>query len=191
MSDYVIRPLNQTTWNDFEALARKHNGVWNGCWCTFFHAKQADQEKSWEGNRLYKKQLVEQGEAHAALVFLDDSAIGWCQYGSPQELPNISHRRQLESFGEALPDYRITCFFVDRDHRRKKVAATALRGALDLIAQSGGGVVEAYPYDVADKKATPSSLFNGTRQLFEQAGFEYIRPKGKHHCLMRKIVHSE
>ncbi len=38
-----------------------------------------------------------------------------------------------------LPDYRITCFFVDRDHRRNGVAGVALRGALELIAQGGGG----------------------------------------------------
>jgi GNAT superfamily N-acetyltransferase len=45
------------------------------------------------------------------------------------------------------PDYRLTCFFVDRDYRRAGVAAAALQGALDLIAQAGGGVVEAYPRD--------------------------------------------
>jgi hypothetical protein len=56
-----------------------------------------------------------------------------------------------------LPDYRITCFFVDRRYRRKGVAAVALRGALDLIAQSGGGVVEAYPQDTESKKISASS----------------------------------
>ena len=56
-------------------------------------------------------------------------AIGWCQY-----------------------DYRLTCIFVDRNHRHEGVAAIAVHGSLDLIAQAGGGVVEAYPQDTAGKK---------------------------------------
>jgi hypothetical protein len=30
-----------------------------------------------------------------------------------------------------------------------------------------------------------SALYNGTRTIFEQAGFTYIRPKGTKNCLMR------
>jgi hypothetical protein len=77
---------------------------------------------------------------------------------------------------------------VDRDYRRAGVAAVALRGALDLIAQAGGGVVEAFPYDIQGKKVSASFLYNGTRSLFEQAGFVYERPKGKNHCVMRTTV---
>jgi hypothetical protein len=48
------------------------------------------------------------------------------------------------------------------------VAAVALDGALDLIAQAGGGVVEAYPQDMQGKKTSASFLYNGTRSLFEK-----------------------
>jgi hypothetical protein len=33
-----------------------------------------------------------------------------------------------------------------------------------------------------------SFLYNGTRSLFEQAGFSFDRPKGKYHCVMSKTV---
>ena len=78
--------------------------------------------------------------------------------------------------------------FVDKGHRRKGVAAAALHGALDLISQAGGGVVEAYPQDKQGQKISASFPYNGTRNLFEQAGFEYQRPKGKNHCVMQLIV---
>ena len=78
--------------------------------------------------------------------------------------------------------------FVDKGHRRKGVAAAALHGALDLISQAGGGVVEAYPQDKQGQKISASFPYNGTRNLFEQAGFEYQRPKGKNHCVMRLTV---
>jgi hypothetical protein len=66
---------------------------------------------------------------------------------------------------------------------------SASTGALDLIAQAGGGVVEAYPQDMQGKKTSASFLYNGTRSLFGKgAGFDYERPKGKGHCVMRKVV---
>jgi GNAT superfamily N-acetyltransferase len=120
------------------------------------------------GNRAYKKRLVRDGKAHAALVFDGDVAVGWCEYGSPDELPGIYHRKEYEAGLESLPDYSLTCFFVDRNHRRRGVAAVALDGALDLIAQAGGGVVEAYPQDMQEKKTSASFLYNGTRSLFER-----------------------
>lgn len=114
--------------------------------------------------------------------------MGCCQYGTPQELPNIYHRKQYEAGLVRPPDYRITCFFVDRDYRRAGVAAEALRGALHLIAEAGGGVVEAYPQDTQGQRISASFLYNGTRSLFEQAGFVYERSKGKNHCVMRTTV---
>jgi GNAT superfamily N-acetyltransferase len=82
----------------------------------------------------------------------------------------------------------LTCFFVDRRYRRKGVAAAALDGALKLIAAAGGGVVEAYPQDIAGKKVSASFLYNATRSMFARAGFTYERPKGKNHCVMRKVI---
>lgn len=188
MSEYTIKSLGPDTWHDFAHLAGRHNGVWNGCWCTWFHPAYADKRQSFEGNRALKERLVKEGRAHAALVFDGDAAVAWCQYGTPEELPNIYHRKEYEAGLARWPDYRITCFFVDRRYRRDGVAAVALRGALGLIAQAGGGLVEAYPQDTAGKKISASFLYNGTRSLFEHAGFDYERPKGKNHCVMTKTV---
>jgi len=68
------------------------------------------------------------------------------------------------------------------------VAGVALRGALGLIEAAGGGVTEAYPQDTQGQKISASFLYNGIRTLFEQAGFSYVRPKGKNHCVMRKVI---
>ncbi len=77
---------------------------------------------------------------------------------------------------------------MDRRYRRRGAAGAALRGALGLIAQAGGGIVEAYPQDTGGKKISASFLYSATRSLFEQAGFGYERPQGKNHCVMRKTV---
>ncbi len=184
----TVRPLTPETWDAFAGLAERHNGVWGGCWCTWFHTFHAEKEFSYDANRALKERLVREGRAHAALVFDGDVAVGWCQFGSPDELKNIKHRKEYEAELDSLPDYRLTCFFVDKRYRRRGVSALALQGALDMIAKAGGGVVEAYPQDTGGKKITASFLYSVTRSLFEQAGFSYVRPKGKNHTVMRTTI---
>jgi GNAT superfamily N-acetyltransferase len=189
MGDHTIQALSLETWDAYAALIEKHNGVWGGCWCTYFHEDTDTNRKKELGGPAFKKRMVELGIAHAALVFDGDQAIGWAEYGSPVELPNIYHRKERDASGIDPANYRITCFFVDRDHRRAGVAYEALHGALGLIAAAGGGVVESYPNTLVEGKKTSSSfLHNGTREMFEKAGFEYIRPLGLRKNIVRKVV---
>ena len=100
-------------------------------------------------------------------------------------MPGIHHRKDYEASLVKLPDYRLTCIFVDKAYRHRGVAEAALRGALDLIAKSGGGVVEGYPHDLPEgKKISNAFLYNLTRMVYGQAGFTYDRPKGKGNCVM-------
>jgi hypothetical protein len=184
-----IEPLVPRTWDAFADLAGRHNGVWGGCWCTWFHLHPDPPERKELGNCEFKRQLVEKGRAHAALVFDGDVAIAWAEYGPVDELPNIHHRKEWEQGVVTIPDYRITCLFVDRRYRRNGMAAIAVRGAMELIAAAGGGLVESYPHDVPPgKKVSASFLYNATRSMYEQLGFSYQRPKGKGNCVMTKIV---
>lgn len=186
---YRIEPLDAGTWEAFAALAERHNGVWGGCWCTWFHCYPDPPERKELGNREFKHQLVLSGRTHAALVMDGDRAIAWAQFGPVAEVRNIHHRKEWEQGLVRAPDFRVTCLFVDRDHRRGGVAAVAVRGALALIAQAGGGLVEAYPHDLPPGKKTSSSfLYNATRTMYEGLGFTYQRPKGKGNCVMTTEV---
>ncbi|MGW4929837.1 GNAT family N-acetyltransferase [Agromyces sp. NPDC004153] len=187
-AEFTIRPLGPETWDAYAALIERHNGVWGGCWCTYFHTMPEEKTYSADDNRALKQRLVAEGRAHAALVFDGEEAIAWCQYGPPAELPNIYHRKEYDAGVVEPPDYRLTCFFVDKRHRRSGVAAAALRGALELIAEAGGGVVEAYPHDTQGKKTSASFLYSVTRSMFEQEGFRFDRPKGKSNTVMVKTV---
>ncbi|GAA3810595.1 GNAT family N-acetyltransferase [Nocardioides panacisoli] len=185
---YRVRELGSGTWEAYAALIERHNGVWGGCWCTWFHTMSSEKERDADANRRLKQRLVSEGRAHAAVVFDGDEAVGWCQYGAPAELPNIKHRKEWEATSVRSPDYRVTCFFVDNRYRRKGVAELALQGALDLIAEAGGGVVEGYPHDTDGAKKTASFLYSCTRTMFEKAGFAYDRPKGQGNCVMTITV---
>ena len=185
----TVRPLTTETWEAFAALVERHNGIFGGCWCIWFHPDCAERGQGYDGNRALKRKHVEQGEAHAALVFDGDLAVAWCEYGTPEELPNIHHSKQYLAEAEGLPDYRLTCIFVDKAYRRQGLWRIALHGALDLIAQAGDGSIEGYPQDLSDGRRVGNSfLYNGTRALYEEAGFTYLRPKGKGHTVMRRTV---
>jgi GNAT superfamily N-acetyltransferase len=192
MADHEVRALTLETWPDFAALVERTSGLFSGCWCNYFHHGRPDGRGEDEPNPDFKRRMVEAGVAHAALVYDGPDAVAWAEYGTPCELPNIHHRKQYDAETVTPPDYRITCIYVDKKRRREGLGRAALRGALELIAREGGGVVEGYPHDMATrdpaKKMNASFLYNLTRKSYEAAGFTYVRPKGQQNCVMSRVV---
>ena len=139
-------------------------------------------------NRDRKMARVMAGTAHAALVLDGDACVGWCQFGPTDELPRIKSRAAYDRSSTTRPDWRIACCYVAKGHRRQGVARAALDGALDLIAELGGGLVEGYP-EPAD--AVPAGfLFNGALATYEQLGFSRDRMIGKHRWVMTRFVEA-
>lgn len=183
---YTIVPLDDSTWDAFAELVERNNGIFGGCWCISYHPECGQKGLDY---RAVKEDRVRTDRAHAALV-TDEAGLaqGWCQYGSAEELSNIKHKRVYDKDPPALPDWRITCFYVDRKHRGQGIARAALEGALDQIAQQGGGLVEAIPEVTAGRQAQGRFLFSTTVELFEQYGFTRGRQVGKHAWIVSKTV---
>jgi GNAT superfamily N-acetyltransferase len=184
---YTTRPLDASTWAAFAELTERNNGIFGGCWCMGYHPEMS--RASAAANRAAKERRVHEGRAHAALVIDENGAAqGWCQYGSPEELPDIKHRRAYEKEPPPAPDWRITCFFVDRKHRGQGIARAALEGALSQIAQLGGGRVEAISEVTAGRQAQGRFLFSATAELFEENGFTRVRQVGKHAWIVSRVI---
>jgi ribosomal protein S18 acetylase RimI-like enzyme len=183
---YASRPLDADTWDAFAELVESNNGIFGGCWCIGYHPECGQKEIS---HRAVKEDRVRSGRAHAALVVDDDGAAqGWCQYGSPEELSNIKHKREYDKDAPPRPEWRITCFYVDKKHRGEGIARVALEGALDQIARAGGGLVEAISEVTADREAPGRFLFSATVELFEQYGFTRGRQVGTHAWIVSRSV---
>ncbi|MDX6325782.1 MAG: hypothetical protein QOK15_2136 [Nocardioidaceae bacterium] len=183
---YTVQPLDASTWDAFAELVERNNGIFGGCWCIGYHPECGQRGIDY---RETKEQLVRTGHAHAALVFDEDGlAQGWCQYGDPEELSNIKHQRQYDKDAPPRPDWRITCFYVDKRHRGQGVARAALEGALDHIALAGGGLVEAIPEVTAGRDAPGRFLFSATVELFEEYGFTRGRQVGKHAWIVSRVL---
>ncbi len=188
MSGLSTQPLDESTWQAFAQLVERHNGVWGGCWCMAFHPEGVGRGRTASQNRSEKECRVREGRAHAALVFDGAACVGWCQFGSTDELPRIKHGRAYREGLGVLPDWRITCFFVDKAYRGQGVAAAALKGALREISGLGGGLVESYPESVDARSVSGSFLHNATLAMFEREGFEATRRLGKNHWVVTKRV---
>ncbi|MEL6288154.1 MAG: GNAT family N-acetyltransferase [Pseudomonadota bacterium] len=141
-----------------------------------------------EEKRAAKECRVREGTAHAALVFEGGNCIGWCQFGTPHELPHIHNERAYLKTNPVLPDWRITCFFSGKGYRRRGVASAALAGALEQISALGGGRVEGYPEDIDGRKASTTLVFNGVLSTFERAGFTRDRRIGDHRWVVTRKV---
>jgi len=182
----TIRALDASTWAAFAAVCEGSSGFPSGCWCMGFHPEGVGKDTTTAVNRARKEARVRAGTAHAALVFDGDECVGWCQFGSPAEVPRIKNRGAYERSGGGSPDWRIACNYVAAGHRRDGVSAAALAGALELIAGLGGGVVEGYP-ESAD--AVPAGfLYHGALSTFEALGFRRDRQIGKHRWVVTRVV---
>jgi ribosomal protein S18 acetylase RimI-like enzyme len=188
MMPYTIRSLDASSWSLFAELVERNNGIFGGCWCIGYHPECGQRGIS---HREVKEDRVRTDRAHAALVLdADGVAQGWCQYGSPEELPGIKHLREYAKDAPPVPDWRITCVFVDRKHRGRGIARAALEGALAQIAHAGGGLVEAISEVTDGREAQGRFLFSGTVELFEDYGFTRGRQVGKHAWIVSRVLEA-
>jgi hypothetical protein len=88
---YATRLLTPETWADFAALVEANNGVWGGCWCIGFHPEGLGGTA--EAHRIAKRAHTDRGTVHQVLVYDGDDAVGWCQFGTPDELPHIKNAK--------------------------------------------------------------------------------------------------
>ena len=142
-------------------------------------------------NKRDKRSLVHEGQSHGTIVYSGRTPVGWCQYGPREELPRIDagrNYRKVEPFPAEKKLWRITCFFVDKDHREQGIAKTALRGTLESIRKQGGGIVEAYP--VVSKKILAESqwIWFGTPGMFQREKFKPVAHLGASYLLMRRTL---
>ena len=74
------------------------------------------------------------------------------------------------------PVWSIVCFVVGRRSRGQGVAGALLDAAIDYARAHGATTLEAYPVEVAGRRAASPSAnaYHGTLSMFERAGFKVV-----------------
>lgn len=186
MPNCTIREFSQDTWQDFEALFGKHNGVRGGCWCAFNLCTSAQFDKmTKEQRREFQHHLAIHGLASGLLVYDEGIPIAWCQFGPAERFPRFDRMRAYQELHipvEFAPQWRISCIFVDKHRRKEGLSRYAFQAALGIIRQRGGGIVEAFPLDVP---GITRPQYTGSVKMYAQAGFQEVARLGKNTVLMR------
>jgi len=185
MTGYDIRPLTPDRWEDLETLFGPTRGAVSGCWCMFFRLTR----KEWtaigrDGRKKAFREVVGAGPPPGLLAYAGAEAVGWCAIAPRETTPQIERSRVGKPLDDQ-PVWSITCFYIDRRHRRQGVMAALIDAAVAHAAQSGARLLEAYPLDQA-KSAAWGGGFVGFAESFRAAGFVETARRTPNRPLMRR-----
>jgi GNAT superfamily N-acetyltransferase len=183
MSKLVIKPLTPGRWPPYEALVGP-NGASSGCWCMWWRLPRTEYEAG-RGpiNKARFKRLVKKGPPPGLLAFDGGEALGWCALCPRSKLPGLDRSHQLARIDDK-PVWSIGCFFVKRAARGRGISGVLIDAAIDYAKKKGAPALEAYPWDINEKKSPPA-IYTGIASVFERAGFTVAARRAPHRPVMR------
>ena len=165
----AVHPVTPDRWPDLARLFEARGGP-HFCWCTPYRF-HGSHRMSKEAKRSAMTRLVEGETPVGVLAYVEEEPVGWCSVAPRETYQKLDRSRTMPRVTHE-PTWRVLCFFVRRDLRRRGVAAALLRGAIGYARERGAVVIEGYPFDTAGI----SSVHRGPSTLFRGAGF---RQEGK------------
>jgi GNAT superfamily N-acetyltransferase len=177
------RELTPELWPALEALFGD-KGACAGCWCMFWRLEAGERFDDVKGARAKRRfrALVEGGQAHGVLAFVDGVPVGWCAFERRVELARLDRAPSLR-VDDAERVWSLPCFFVARGFRGQGVAQALLAAAEKALRAHGAKVAEAYPTlpPAGAAKLPAAFAYTGLPTMFERAGFTLAqaRPKGR------------
>ncbi len=180
--------LTEENWKDFRQLFGKHKGVRGGCWCSFYLAYASEYAKLDRDDRYaHHKVAVEKHGPTGILLYDGDLPVGWAQVAKGDVLKRLNRNREYKKLNRPSPEtiWRISCVFVDKDHRKKGIAKQAVLQAIEYARKQGGGLMEVAPFDF--EGGDPKRFHhNGSVAFYEELGFKKVTRLGKNEVLMEK-----
>jgi ribosomal protein S18 acetylase RimI-like enzyme len=181
-SDIRVVPVTEVPWSDVRTVFGTR-GDPSTCWCQYFKVSNAQ----WRATDVpaLEAALCEQvrhSPGPGLIAYAADEPAGWVAV-EPRPAYGRLHRTRVVAEGSAEePDdpsvWAVTCFAVRVGFRRRGVASALLAAAVEHCRASGARVVEGYPIDTAERKASSADLYHGALSTFVSAGFEIVsRPQ--------------
>ncbi len=170
--DLSFHPLTQKLWHDFELLFGA-NGACGGCWCMYWKLRGKEfDENTGDPARQIQKSIVDDGTSPGLIAYSEGYPVGWIAVEPRKEYPKLAHSRTLMPVDDQEV-WSITCFFIEKKHRRKNIAVALLDAAIKYVEKKGGEILEGYPVDTKKNEPAPY-VFTGTASIFKRAGFKEV-----------------
>lgn len=170
-----VAPLDEATWDDFEALLGKSGGD-SGCWDMYWRVTSTAYRSMLAEQRRAAIRELASGGGPLGVVAYDSSGecVAWCSAGPRDGYERLVRSRDFRGLlsGADADVWSIICFFLTPRARRRGLARDVIAGVVEWARQSGARAVEAYPADSLAPKLTSAVAFHGTTKMFESCGFE-------------------
>lgn len=188
---YEIQPLTPDRFDDLVTVLGK-SGI-GGCWCMYWATAtstawgEGAKGGSAAPNRTAFLEIVEKGPPPGLIAYDSEGPAAWCRVVPRTTLPGLANSRFFRSDLDIDDVWSLACFVVRRPHRGKGLTSVLTRAAIEHVAASGGGTLEAYPWDTEEKKSD-STIYTGIASTFARLGFRVVQRKAPHKPMMRLVV---
>jgi len=173
-ADVVTRPVTRENWADFEAFFSSHSML-RHCWCMDWRLTREEQKQNdTAGRKSHMRRRIEGGVPVGILAYRDGKPVAWCSVGPRETFRNLRGDESLDGA------WSITCFFVPKDLRGQGLTRALMAGAKAYALENGAKHLEGYPVE----RDSPSYRFMGHLDMFERAGFAFVKNAG----LRRRVM---
>jgi GNAT superfamily N-acetyltransferase len=182
----LIEPLTEARWDDFEKLFGP-NGACAGCWCMWWRMTSKEWTTSGkEGHKKTMRTIVHSEIVPGLIAYADGIPAAWVAV-EPREHYERLKTSEILAPVDDLPVWSITCFFIQRDYRRLGLMEKLINTAVDYAKSHGAQAVEAYPYDIHEKKSS-GTIYTGVASAFRDCGFVEVIRRSEQRPIMRKML---
>lgn len=180
----TFRPLRNDNWADFERLFGAR-GASGGCWCMLWRTTPTEfKAQKGEGNRESMRRLAQSDRAPGILVYRGNAPVGWCAIAPREDYPALGRSRVLKPFDDE-PVWSVSCFFIDKAHRKTGLSVKLLEAAVSYARSQGAKIVEGYPVDPGKDNYPAVYAWVGLARTFEKAGFRECARRSPTRPIMR------
>lgn len=194
MTEEQVRvvPANETPWDDVQAVFGTTDA--GRCQCQRFKVLGCIWRDSTQEERTAMlRAQTGCGDANAAgtsglVAYVDDEPAGWVALEPRTAYPKLrTSRVPWSGRDEDKGDdgiWAVTCFVVRKGYRGRGLTYPLARATIDFAREHGARALEAYPMVTQPgKEITWGEAHVGTRQIFEDAGFQEVS-----HPTVRRVV---
>jgi GNAT superfamily N-acetyltransferase len=182
----AVRPATPARWPDLERLFGPR-GACAGCWCMWWKLPRAEWAAGkGEGNRRALEAAVRRGDVPGLIAYARREPVGWIAVEPRAAYPRLARARTLAPVDDR-PVWSVTCFFVARSWRGRKVTRVLLEAAARHARRRGGRLLEAYPIDAA-KRMADAWVYTGAASTFARLGFREVARRSRTRPIVRKTL---
>jgi GNAT superfamily N-acetyltransferase len=130
---------------------------------------------------------VDTGPPPGIIAYSGQIAVAWCRVMPRHALPGLVNSRYFKTDLETENVWSLACFVVRKTHRGTGLTTVLTKAAIEYVRDQGGGIIEAYPWDTSEQKAS-STVYTGLASTFTRLGFDVVQRLAPHKPMMRLVV---